>query len=108
MLKLIAFRVAALVAIAASVAAFGFWLDGQAKARRITDLEARVLSETANAEAMATLAQGRSRVEVIYRDATAEVNPNEFSEQCLADPALLRAYAAIERMRDANADRPTE
>lgn len=104
MLTSIAARILALALLAASALAFGFWQDSAAKAKRIVDLEARVAEQAANASAMRTLAMRRQRVEISYRDATQGLNPDALSQACRADPELARAYLAIERMRNDEAN----
>lgn len=93
-------------AIGASVAALVFWQASEASERRIVELQGELKGARADTAAWRTHASRRQRVEVVYRDATAGLNPDALSQACLADPELARTYDAIERMRASSADAP--
>lgn len=88
---------AAVVALVATVAAWGFYMDAQAKGRRILDLEIQNAAKDADNRALAQVGAGRQRVEISYRDAIQGLDPHALSAICLAE--LGPTYDAVERMR---------
>lgn len=101
------FDFTAILALACLILGFLAWAgfaDAANKADTIDRLEAEAKQrnkiETADNRARETASAGRAEIEAMLRDFVRENAVAPVSEVCLSDPAIVRAYDTIERMRD--------
>lgn len=98
----------ALASVALFAACLWFRADAEAARRNVSELRrelsARETERAAVDASRAVADAGRDDIERLLNRYMREAAHAPIAEDCRSDPAILRAYGAIERMRDAHAD----